>query len=240
MFRSVASWRDDIVAALSALGGIGEYQEIYAEVAARRSELSPAWQATVRRVIETASSDSANYQSGAPDLFHSVHGLGRGVWGLRLMPEEHPSVAETALPEASAEQGFAADSVVRVAIEQCAVRRAIEHYERLGAERIEELGKPYDLRVHLGGVELHVEVKGSTRPLDAVTLTKNEVEDARRTRTNELFVVDRIRLSTDSQGRVTAAGGQASVWSKWDPRPETLTAMIYSHRLDKSVARRVR
>lgn len=160
------------------LGGIGEYQEIYAEVAARRTGITPSWKATVRRTIESASSDSANHQRGTPDIFYSVERLGRGVWGLRALPEDHPSVAETADPERSAEQGYASDSVVRVAIEQWAVQRAVEHYTRAGARDIEELGKPYDLKLQLNGREIHVEVKGSTRPLQAVTLTKNEVEDA--------------------------------------------------------------
>src|SRR5690348_17367178 len=54
------------------------------------------------------------------------------------------------------------------------------------ARDIEEVGKPYDLKLWLGSSEIHVEVKGSTRPLDSVTLTRNEVADARDTGTNHL------------------------------------------------------
>lgn len=56
---------------------------------------------------------------------------------------------------------------------------------------------------------------------------------------NELFVVDQIRLSTDDQGKVTTTGGQARVWSQWSPSPESLTPMIYSHRLDAAAARKL-
>src|SRR4051812_11026984 len=101
------------------------YEEIYAEVAARRGSLPESWQAIIRRTIEQASSDSAAFRPGAADTFYSVHGLGRGVWGLRSALNAGSSIAE--VPHADGEssmQGYTVDSVVRVAIEDHAVKRA--------------------------------------------------------------------------------------------------------------------
>lgn len=79
-------WRDDVVSALTRLGGEAHLDDIYTEVAeirnARGATLPPSYQAIVRREIEYNSSDSASYQ-GRLDLFFSVHGIGEGVWALR-------------------------------------------------------------------------------------------------------------------------------------------------------------
>lgn len=228
----MATWLEDIVEALRALGGSADYEQIYAEVAARRTGLPATWKQTIQGTIERASSDSKNYRAGRPDLFYAVRGIHGGAWGLRDLPGDHPNVADTGEPPDADGQGYAIDSVVRVAIEQHAVRRAVEHYQRAGATDVEELGKPFDLRVRLGGDEVHVEVKGSRRRLDAVTLTANEVEDARTTGTNHLFVVDQIDLATDAQGVVTASGGRQRVWTGWVPSERALTPTVYQYRLE--------
>jgi hypothetical protein len=227
----MAIWRDDIVVALEVLDGKGTYPEIYAEVAARRSYLPPNWKAIIRRTIEQASSDTDSYRPGATDLFYSVRGLGHGVWGLRLMPDNRPTVAETGDPQCSAGQGYASDSVVKAAIENHAVQQAKDHYRRIGARDLEEHGKPFDLKLRLDGAEIHVEVKGSTRLLSSVTLTRNEVADARQTGTNHLFVVDQIKLTTGPDGAIMTSGGRGRLWTGWTPSEESLTPMVYSHLL---------
>jgi len=214
------------VAALEALGGAETYQAIYAEVAARRSDRPESWQAIIRRTIEQASSDTTSYVSGNPDLFYSVQGIGQGVWGLRSMPADfEPSIAENP----ATGQGYAVDSVVRTAIEKHAVRMAIEHYQELGASQITELGKPYDLLVLLNGKELHVEVKGSTRELATVTLTRNEVAHAQQTPGTELFVVDRISLVTSEDGAISTRGGRTRLWSDWVPNTDSLVPLAYTY-----------
>jgi hypothetical protein len=50
-------------------------------------------------------------------------------------------------------------------MEDHAVRRAIQHYQAERATDIEELGKPYDLKLMLAGEDRHVEVKGSSLPI---------------------------------------------------------------------------
>ncbi|GAB2595138.1 hypothetical protein [Kribbella endophytica] len=78
----MASWKGDLVKALTALGGEGSLSEIYGEIARIHKPLSTAWQATVRNTLECHSSDSENFR-GREDLFYSVGGIGRGRWGLR-------------------------------------------------------------------------------------------------------------------------------------------------------------
>ena len=76
-------------------------------------------------------------------------------------------------------QGYLSDVEKRTALERHAVRMAVEHYWAGGATQIDELGKPYDLRVVLDGVERHVEVKGSMGvELATVQLTQGEVDHA--------------------------------------------------------------
>ncbi|OYO08171.1 hypothetical protein CGZ98_16600 [Enemella evansiae] len=78
----MATWKDDIVAALGALGGSAAYADIYEEVARRRTSLPKSWRFIIRRTIQDHSSDSAGYK-GREDLFVAVRGLHAGEWGLR-------------------------------------------------------------------------------------------------------------------------------------------------------------
>lgn len=76
-------WIDDITQALINLGGSGHYTQINEEVESiRQNQLSENWEAVVRRTIQQHSSDSQSYL-GKNDLFYSVNGIGKGVWGLR-------------------------------------------------------------------------------------------------------------------------------------------------------------
>lgn len=109
----------------------------------------------------------------------------------------------------------------------------MEYYWAQGALEVTELGKPYDLKVRFARGETHVEVKGSTRRLDAVTLTRNEVAHASETQGTELFVVDEIFLTTDEDGTVQTLGGRRRLWRSWAPSPESLTAMVFAHSLGK-------
>src|SRR5579862_5489279 len=85
----MASWTEDIVAALTALGGTGSYDEIYSGVERIRRDPPPSWKDIIRRRIQDLSSDSAGFKH-REDLFFSVEGLGRGVWGLRGMVKDSP------------------------------------------------------------------------------------------------------------------------------------------------------
>lgn len=81
---SITSWREDLHSALASIGGHGTLAEIYDAVRKiRRDSLPRTWRDVVRRELQYHSSDSGSYQH-RHDLFYSVEGLGKGVWGLRV------------------------------------------------------------------------------------------------------------------------------------------------------------
>lgn len=77
-------WLEVVVEALRRLNGSAELREIYREIArfSARS-LTRQFEATVRKTIESHSSDSENFKG--EDIFYSVEGKGKGIWGLREM-----------------------------------------------------------------------------------------------------------------------------------------------------------
>jgi hypothetical protein len=73
-------WKDEIVEALTALGGEATLAEIYGHIERNTlRELPDTWEATVRYTLALNSSDTATYRGG-DDLFEH---LDRGRWGLR-------------------------------------------------------------------------------------------------------------------------------------------------------------
>ncbi|MFB4354359.1 DUF3883 domain-containing protein [Microbacterium sp. LS_15] len=228
------SWRESIVEALVALGGEGHYQEIYAEVASRRPSRPRTWQEVVRRTIQQSSSDSNAFIARNGDIFFSVDGIGHGRWGLRSRADGVSDTSSSIVETSTVGQGMHADSVVRIAIEKHAVSAAVAHYSSLGALDVIEVGKPYDLKMMLDGYEMHVEVKGSTRTVNAVTLTRNEVTHARAFPNTQLFVVDAIEIATDQAGKIATSGGRTRVWLDWQPTDESLQATVYQHTLPTS------
>jgi len=77
------NWRDEIIRALTQLGGEATLEEIYAKVRDNTNKAIPAtYRAVIRNALETNSSDSANFHD-VHDVFYCVHGKGMGVWGLR-------------------------------------------------------------------------------------------------------------------------------------------------------------
>jgi hypothetical protein len=78
------TWVEEILNALTELGGVASYSEIYEYLENTTTRnLSSNWQAVVRGVIEDHSSD-AQFRSGK-DLFYSAKGIGYGVWGVRKL-----------------------------------------------------------------------------------------------------------------------------------------------------------
>lgn len=142
-----------------------------------------------------------------------------------LPPSDAADETSTRRKTARAElgQGYLADAEKRTALERHAVRIAIEHYREAGATRIEELGKPYDLRVMMNGAERHVEVKGSLgEDVESVQLTQGEVDHARAYQPTDLFVVDGISAVRGDDGKVRTTGGVVRIWSNWAPREKAL------------------
>jgi hypothetical protein len=93
------TWMQDVVQALTNLGGVAPLRDIYEEVQNIRAEpLSTNWTAVIRALIEDNSSDSARYK-GKNDIFFSAKGVGGGVWGLRSSVQGTPSAQDIAEPE---------------------------------------------------------------------------------------------------------------------------------------------
>ncbi|WP_181062652.1 protein NO VEIN domain-containing protein [Pseudoclavibacter sp. RFBG4] len=137
-------------------------------------------------------------------------------------------------PKPEPAQGYMSDAVKRAAIERHAVDAAIKHYRRQGASDVEELGKPYDLRVWLDGKERHVEVKGSVGlSVGAVQLTQGEVEHARRHQPTDLFVVDEIVAEVTAGGEIRTSGGRERLWASWSPDDRSLRPTHLHYTLPK-------
>lgn len=82
-------WVDYIVQAMEALGGYASYSDLYRKIREIRPEpFTPAWQASVRQIVESNSSDSNNFRGR--DVFYSVNGIGSGIWGLRSYAQKTP------------------------------------------------------------------------------------------------------------------------------------------------------
>lgn len=121
-------------------------------------------------------------------------------------------------------QAYMADAEKRSALERHAVELARELYVAQGATHIEELVKPYDLRVIVGGVERHIEVKGSMgADLASVLLTQGEVAHASSWQPTDLVVVDSIECWRDEAGDIRTSGGYVRQWLDWSPLEADLT-----------------
>jgi len=83
----MATYKQDTIQALKNLGGEAHLSKITNEVAKlRKGNLNASWQDTVREVLYENTQDSkygrGKYGSGE-NIFYSVEGKGKGVWGLR-------------------------------------------------------------------------------------------------------------------------------------------------------------
>lgn len=83
-----SSWREEIIQALTELGGAASYKDIYQQIIDRNVKpINGDWRASVRGCIERNSSDSETYQ-GKNDIFYAVYGIGKGYWGLRVFSSD--------------------------------------------------------------------------------------------------------------------------------------------------------
>ena len=81
----MATWKEDIITALEQLGGKGSLEDINARVKSIRTKKLPkSWAAIIRGTIETHSSDSDAFNK-RQNIFYSVNGIGKGVWGLQSL-----------------------------------------------------------------------------------------------------------------------------------------------------------
>ena len=88
-----STWTNDIIRAFENLGGFAPYSKLYEEVRSlRKGSLPESWKAIIRREVEMHSSDSDAFSG--KDLFYSVSGIGKGIWGLRGKELHSPKAAD--------------------------------------------------------------------------------------------------------------------------------------------------
>lgn len=165
------------------------------------------------------------------ELFEILPGLGtvlseaNGDVEVLLVEDDQPRSHEVPRGKLTRIQ----DAELRAAIERRSLDVAIEHFRALGATDISELGKPYDLRLHLDGAERHVEVKGSSLSIGTVELTINEVMHATNFQPTDLVVVDEIAWKRTSAGAITTSGGRLRKWSDWIPSDDDLESRKFAY-----------
>lgn len=120
------TWEEDVITALTNLGGTGTYRQIYEAVENLRADLPASWKDVIRRTIQDRSSDSVGFKNGA-DLFFSVEGLGRGVWGLRQLV--HPTPVGVDLSDGNQSPGRAMQTTYRI-LRDTALARQIKLLHR--------------------------------------------------------------------------------------------------------------
>jgi hypothetical protein len=94
-------WWQSVETSLANLGGVAPLKEIYAEVRSVRQangdSVPVSLEEVVRKELEYNSSDSSNWR-GTRDVFFSVHGIGKGIWGLRSLLEIPPTASDLTPP----------------------------------------------------------------------------------------------------------------------------------------------
>lgn len=131
--------RETIIAALNILGGEANLSEITeTTLALGTKSKAKDFDSVVRNEIERHSSDSAAY-NGKEDVFYSVEGIGKGVWGLR-----EPKLTESNMDITQDDESFSEGKrlikqhIVRernhAIIEKAKRKFKKEHYGRLYCE----------------------------------------------------------------------------------------------------------
>jgi hypothetical protein len=128
-------------------------------------------------------------------------------------------------------QGYSRDVALKIAIETHAIEKARAYYQSVHASKVEEVGKPFDLRVTKGDTEIRVEVKGSATTASSVLVTSGEVDHAATFGAVELFVVDEIKWLRQEDGTIATSGGRMRRWPLWSPNQSNLIAKSYKHNL---------
>ena len=85
----MSTWKEDIIKVLGLLGGEAHHNDIFEiiEEIRPKEKLTKTWRNTVRTEILYHSSDAKSFK-GKEDLFYSVEGKGKGIWGLNNFSEK--------------------------------------------------------------------------------------------------------------------------------------------------------
>jgi hypothetical protein len=157
------------------------------------------------------------------------------------LPKEQPEVREAeeaadqsvGKPRKSSGAGFRTDAAEIRAIEKHAIKLAKSHYEDQGFE-IRELGKPFDLEVKNGDLNLTVEVKGTTSDGSKVVLTRNEVAHHEAAfPDNALVIVRNIKLHRGKPPK--ADGGHLYELRGWAIDSGALRPISYTYEVPSEI-----
>lgn len=135
----------------------------------------------------------------------------------------------------SSGQGFAGSIEFRLAVERHAMAIALRHYRRNGF-RVKNVSRthPYDVLAINAVADFTVEVKGTTGSADAVFLTRNEVDHAKRNADRSiLFVVHGIEVR-QAGATLVASGGAIRECAPWFVDDGTLEPLQFRYFLPGS------
>ena len=133
----------------------------------------------------------------------------------------------------STSQGYSSNPKQRKAIEDHAMKVAMNYYKNLGYNEIkdvslEKLG--YDVYCQDKNFnEIRIEVKGTQSNGSEVNLTKNEVKNAKLYRTN-LFVVHSIKIDTKKNYKIINQG-KINIIEDWNPKEIDLKPITYKYKV---------
>jgi hypothetical protein len=164
----------------------------------------------------------------APAHWHELVTLLGGWWSGEHSPDE--AAVEAAAAARARSQGFQADSAVRQAVEEYAMKRAEAHFVSL-YDSVKRKGKPYDLCCTKGASVLYVEVKGTQTDGTEILLTPNEVQFANEHRGEmALFLVYDVDVSRENS-RIVTSSGVTYIVPHWVIEMPRLSPLGYSYSL---------
>ncbi|MQF98935.1 MAG: DUF3578 domain-containing protein [SAR202 cluster bacterium] len=127
-------------------------------------------------------------------------------------------------------QGFATTES-RQAVEKESMAMAVNYYESHGWH-VEDVSskQSYDLRcTNFDGIEIHVEVKGTTGDGSSVLLTKNEVTHAKYYDRTVLYIVYDLVLKRDESEDLYATDGKEKIYDPFDVESGFLEAIGFKY-----------
>jgi hypothetical protein len=155
---------------------------------------------------------------GAMQRLAEVYEAQRSQRDVSPAMQDMEAIEAIARPLSSRRQGMGLSAPERRAVERRAMDLAMDHLMSLGFNcKDTSANKPYDLLVTKEGLELKVEVKGTTSDgCDAILMTRNEVDLHRREKgATGLILASKIRLKRED-GAVSAVGGKVEILLGWD------------------------
>ncbi|HLL06437.1 MAG TPA: DUF3883 domain-containing protein [Myxococcaceae bacterium] len=143
-----------------------------------------------------------------------------------------PLALPWAADDRSPGQGFSSDPRIRKAVEDYAMKRARDYFQQeRGFTDLKDVSRtrPYDFLGWDGEREVYIEVKGTQTAGSTILLTPNEVEFARRNKSQmALFVVHSMKVR-DVDGEVHVEGGEERVSWPWDVENGQLTPVKFAY-----------